>query len=416
MQLTEVLREHAGIWLERAGRPPVILDRYARHCFRLPQDCQPDVAEGADDTLTQVAAFFAASPEAPSQPRRRYAVHLLREHLASRELADGLGTLVRAMPPGCVLRVVLHVNDPEQDWSEVLRWAAEVRKNAFSQKFKAWIEVLGRPAALDEPVKEAIFQRAIQLGYTAGWWQGCSPAQYTEFDGQVVRDLAEFGFRIPVIWCAHDGNVRDLMGPIEAALDANLHSGFAVPAVWQNPYYSDEKGEPDLAEQGEAYLRLLADVYRRYPHTDDALAPIAELAELAHCGGWHTADQVATHWNLLARPDSVFAVYRQIPALARPWKACDQVAAMDPAEVHSDLMQFCRREFSPDALPRCAGCQWRYVCGGTDPADPDPTDPNASRLELLCEYRRLFLEAFVWQRLKVEQVSHQQSQQAAVPG
>lgn len=399
-QLADLTRSHGGIWLDQPGRPPAVFDRLARRCWQAPGGWNEDCEQNGDDLLQQVGGLFANAGTESSLCHTKTTVHLQIEDLDQERIFDGTAAVARALNSASIVSVVLHFQRSLSDWGPVLDWSTRFREKAFTGQEKAWIELLGPFARMEDSIKQEFHRRALQIAYAPNWQTPGTTAD-SLWDPDVVSDLAEFGIRVPVVWYVHDGNIDAIADLLEAALVANYESGIALPLACESIYHRAESDAPVLADRGDDYLRLLHRAYRDFPHADDQLEPIAELAQVA----------LALKYNgrLRGLPIHLLAdrsglkVFRQIPALGRPWLDWDEVDATESSEFRAELDAFCQREFIENSHWQCDGCQWRSLCGGSDVTDSSNLDNYRAVQEAICQYRQVFLEAFLWQRLKIDE-------------
>jgi hypothetical protein len=398
-QLAELAKRRGGIWLEQPGRPPAIFDHRTRRCWRAPDGWND--GEDDEEALIQEAERLLADDGGETRRyRTQIAIHLRIEDLEDGTLFQGAATAARALNTTPMLRVVVHFGHAPSDWGPVLDWSARFRETAFTGKEKAWIELLGPFGYMEDDTKRELHRLALQIAYAPDWQNAESTAD-SPWDPDVVSDLAEFGIRVPIVWYVHDGNIDAIADLLEASLVANYESGIALPLACESIYHRAESDAPVLADRSDDYLRLLHRAYRDFPHADDQLAPIAELAQVALRQKYNGRPRGLPVQLLAER--SGLKVFRQIPALGRPWMNWDQVDATEPSEFRAKLDAFCEKEFIENAHWQCDGCQWRGLCGGSDVTDSSNLDNYRAVQEAICQYRQVFLEAFLWQRLKIEE-------------
>jgi hypothetical protein len=182
---------------------------------------------------------------------------------------------------------------------------------------------------------------------------------------------------------------------LDEVLEANRCSGFWFPLACHSPYYGLGRAQPDLPSE-VAYAELIARVYQQYPHYDEEFFPVNELARLSNSGAWNLAQNLPLRVQLLLGFGIGVRVFRQIPALSRIWREHADLGALPPEQLLPDLMRFIRTQYEWSRNTFCGRCEWRYLCGGLDPASGNE-QLRPGMLEVACEYRKLFLETFVCQ-------------------
>ncbi|MGA2254549.1 MAG: hypothetical protein ABSG53_07810, partial [Thermoguttaceae bacterium] len=90
-----------------------------------------------------------------------------------------------------------------------------------------------------------------------------------------------------------------------------------------------------------------------------------------------------------------------------PWEQPGKLTATERDAVCRELLEFCAAELAPDNNRVCACCELRFVCGGLDCAvdGDDGAAAWGAIHELICSTRRFFLEAFLWQKAKLEELA-----------
>lgn len=415
-----VAQAYGGILLDGTTDDALLLlDRYARRSLRIRGSFDtPEEASGLQAHLTQFLTETAnGTPqgnEAPAaeeilredgapegeaaseaEPRLAPAVAIhasLEDVYGSPPLRRGYPALVEGLQPIPSLDLVFYFATPPADWEPLLRWLLNLAAKRDGYLIRH-IVLSGPFTPLKEKIQEILADMVVQLHFAIGLWPG-RRVEDAPVWLPVLHDLARFGFRIPLVGYVHEGNCRQLPGILAEALSANQYSGFALPLAYHHPWYTFQPGQPALPDE-MSYLQLLTEVYQDFPYFDDVFFPVAELARFVRAGGWNAADDVPSHLRLLAKPDGVF-VFRQVPALARPWMTWDDLARLARDHVPAALHEAHRTAFSWARNPACAPCAWRYVCGGFDPPE-DPTQTPPAGFDVTCSHRKFFLEVLLRQ-------------------
>jgi hypothetical protein len=241
-----------------------------------------------------------------------------------------------------------------------------------------------------EAEMEALFNLGVRLKYTSGWIQGCSANQIPAIDADVLRNLSEFGFRVPIDWYVHENNIQTFEAKIQNLLIANFSAGFSLPLVSQNPYYRFEPGFPNLPD-ALAYCQLLMQTYKEYPYYDDVFYPLNVLAMLVKEGGWIPRLNIPTAINFILDEKGHIGIFRQSPALSHSWSNISEMAATPLDELRNRFLQFSNDAWKWENIPFCRECCWRHVCGGLD---LNSVGLSHGKLDAMCGYRKLFLEHF----------------------
>jgi hypothetical protein len=367
------------------------VDGHARWALALPGTL--DSPEQAEQVAALIRTWVARAGEADRQSPPGYTVHAtLAAVYEATAVRRGLEQLLGALVPAGPTELMLHFSRPPADWLPVTRWLFRLVERHEQLAGRVWVR--GPFGLLDGEVQEVFIGIGCRLGFVIGWGDPAGDRSGRPWR-EALRALARFGFRVPAVCYIHAGNVREARRLIEEALEANEHSGFALPLVFHHPDYTFGPGQPPPPPAG-AYAELLAHCYRDYPDYDDLFVPVADLAGLMGGPSWCGPHGVPARVQVLAGREGP-GVFRQIPALARPWLGWEGLASTDPGGLVARLLEFYRGQFAWEANPFCGGCGWRWLCGGQDAWPGGPAAPQAA-LEAGCAYRKLFLESFAWQK------------------
>jgi hypothetical protein len=414
-RLTDIVQEHDGLLWQHPDRPLAVSDHFGCRLFRLPPEAELEDPESVDDTATRLGAFFASLNDRDPKPSQVFRIEILRETLMSGPCRGVIDLLVKAFH---VFRVnlIVHFSEPSDDWSDILDWSETLYKELGKRGADVWITLEGPFGPVTDETKRAFLQRRLQFHFSHGLSQGTSP-EGRDAGLENLDSLARFGFLIPTTHYVSGGNRVDLADAIDKDLVANFDSGFSLPIACQHPRYEPKHlNEIPLPETSD-YIELLGEMLARYPHYDLVFEPLAELNSIVAEGGWNQQLGVPSRIRLTVRADGTVGVYRQVPMLAKTWKDAAAILSLDPKDLRDDLLAFCARELTPETNPTCAECHLRFMCAGMDSAgdDTDSADLEAVS-ELICSTRQFFLEAFLWQRVKLEEVTVKQTAEAEAVG
>jgi len=391
--MAPALGHQGGILVEAPGGELLALDRFARRAVPIPAHLGS--AEEASALLERFNELLSRAEREVVDRSPSFTVHADVEGIYdSAAVRTGILHLLTGLIPNGSVDLALYFSRPPEEWAPLARWLHHLLRQ-FDPLFRH-ISLQGPFPALSEAVKEGFANLGLHLGVVTGWWKGCSPAGWARLDRDTLRDLARFGFRVLLVCYVHARNIQSVEAILNPALEANEHSGFALPLASCHPHYDFCPEAPALPDP-TAYAELLVRTYRNYPHYDDVFFPITDLASLVGNGGWCGRLEVPARLHLLARPQMGVALFRQLPALARPWLGWEQLLATRREEIVAALLAFQRQQFAWEHNPFCGACRWRYVCGGLD-AQPEGAPPAPGVFEAVCVHRKAFLEVLSLER------------------
>ncbi len=113
-----------------------------------------------------------------------------------------------------------------------------------------------------EAEKEFLFSSRVRLFHLA------ESDFIKSASSDAVEDLAEFGFRIPLIWHIDTANVGVLFPVIGDAMIFNYDSGFALPPASES-FFPRKRPDPKIHQ----YWAFLIECYKKYPHYDEVFYP-----------------------------------------------------------------------------------------------------------------------------------------------
>ena len=294
------------------------------------------------------------------------------------------------------------------DWTSALWDALWVRAQ------DVWVSLEGPFAHLAEEVKSALFERGVQVRYSYGI---CNGRAGTACGGaEDVRDLAEFGLLVPATYYVTEENCQAAEGWIESGLEANYWSGFSLPVACQHPCYDRGDFRRVPLPTPSAYVSLLVEMLKRHRGYDPTFEPLWELNTIVAAGGWNERLAVPCHIALTMRGET----NRRFSASAR---ASQGLEGSDRG--HFDAGgSTSGRAFGVLRKRACAGGEsglpgrsLRFMCGGMDRWDDARAgEETAGARDLICSSRQFFLELFLWERLKLEDLTLRKAAEVAKAG
>jgi hypothetical protein len=392
-----IVESQQGIVLSNGDGSAIVMDRAARITAHVPGEVgSPSLEELARSQLSELLAD--ADKQDKKYPLRFFVQTSLEALYHSSDVRNALPKLLAGLLRLENPYLLIDFSRPPRDWPLFAHW---IYRFLWENKgLYGHIHLRGPFPLLPDEVKDAFHDLGIQLEYTAGWQPDAGADSPEIAHPDALRDLARYGFRIPIRYYVHAGNQGHAAEVVDEGLRLNEYSGFSVPAIFHHPEYDPSASPPPPS--AVAYAELLARLYYDFPDYDDIFQPIAELAVLMSEGGWNAQHDVPASIRLMVRPEQGIMIFRQVPAQAVPWIDCASLLSWPMADIVPRLLEFHRQRFAWSKHAFCGRCQWRYVCGGSDAVSVCPHEADAVA-RAACEYRMLFLEEFA--RKKAESMS-----------
>lgn len=397
MKTSELLRtwieERGGVLLNSPEGELWLFDRLVRGVLPLPLSMEDSAQEELLSLVEQL--YSRGEQQACSEPA--VTVHVAVEDVCADEaLQDRLSRLLGGLAGAGTCDFAAHFSRQPPDWLPFLRWLHKTLSR-FDALFNRVI-LRGPFELTDDTAKEGLFGMGARAEFVTGWWDGCRPEEAGRLRGDVLRDLARFGLRTPMVCYVHAGNVERARSLIEEGLEWNEHSGFSLPLVCYHPHYRFAPGQPAPPEAA-SYRELLAQVYDDFPGYEELFSPVNELARLVGGGGWVAGREVPARLNLIATPAGGVGLFRLIPAFARAWVGWDDLDLVEPPRLTEFFLRRHAQAFSWEANPFCGRCSWRYICGGVD-GWQDGGTAASEVLGAACDHRKVFLDIFVREKAR----------------
>jgi hypothetical protein len=347
----------------------------------------PNGAVDEEQIIKQVDSFLSKAWDSDRQPPVWLSIHLFHEALVLDGICRALVTLAEFLGP-TKTKIIIHLAQPSADWSAIQALAKSLRETFDRSREIAGIELIAPFGEFHSAEMEALFNVGVRVRFAAGWTKGCPPDQFSPVNAGVLRSFSELGFRTPIEWYVHTGNMQAFEEQIPQLLIDNYASGFSLPLVSQNPYYQFGSGFPELPDAVD-YCQLLARSYKQYPYYDDVFSPLTDLSLLVKEGGWHSKMNISTGINFILDAEGRVGLYRQSPALAKTWTNVSEVATTSLDILRNRFLEFTGNVWQWEKVPYCHECGWRYICGGLDASALPDKD-----MDTMCGHRKLFLEHF----------------------
>jgi hypothetical protein len=281
----------------------------------------------------------------------------------------------------------IHFGSAPPDYGQLLSLLSRIRQlvpSAAQQRLR--LVVAGPIDDLDCDVLEELMRTRVVLMCLAGWWHNCTDTSWTQLPSPGVRRIAEFGYRLPVVWNLHQGNIEHLDRLLSDSLKLNYDSGVVLCPAAYSPYYDFGSTCPSLPTVA-AYCDAMTRFYLAYPQYDDLSCTVTELCHTAAA-----SRKGDLNINLCLTNEGV-CVFRQIPAAGILFAPLTEMEGFE-ARTFLDNLLAANRELHNSFLQElCYSCKWKQVCGGVD-AVPTDNESMVRAQSLVCSFRMLFSEHF----------------------
>ena len=180
--------------------------------------------------VEQIYSILSKAHEADQKRFSRLSIYLDQAALAIDRLSRALVVLIEMLGETVRVKLVIHVEQPRGDWCAIQTLAKSVRSRLGSQR-ELYIELIAPFGEIKGFEMEALFNAGIRIRFVAGWTKGCPPDKIAVVNEGVLRDLCEYGFRAPIEWYVHSGNIKACEEQIPVLLSANHYSGLSLSLV-----------------------------------------------------------------------------------------------------------------------------------------------------------------------------------------
>lgn len=342
-----------------------------------------------DQIIARVESFLSGYGDRDSNQNRmvNLSLHVVHEAVDLDGIDSVLATVATILGSDAAARIVIYSNQRTFDYTPIIRLVKSLRNNVSVPK-EVGILLVAPFGEYRGSEMETLFNLGVRLKYAAGW---ISKDLVPSVETDVLCDLSELGFCVPIEWYVCKHNIKKFESEIQYLLGANYSGGFSLPLVSRNPYYRFASGFPALPNE-LAYCRLLTRTYERYPHCDEMFYPLNALALLVKQGGWHSRLHIPATMDLLLDEKGHIGVFRQSPALKQHWMDVSRVATTSVDNLRNHFLQFANETRNWKSIPYCRDCCWRNICGGHDLHSRNYACCDV--LHTMCGYRKLFLEHF----------------------
>ena len=393
--LTDIVRAHEGVLVDYQQDGLLLLDRSGQYLKYLPPDAEASQREDALQFLSEVTVRTRlqkgqnnGSPQ--SGEFLGITVNLTLDSISDERECEGTALLVRGLAEKQRVHVVVYFREPPVKWETALEEFFAGLNDLLACE-RVDLLIVGPFVKMEESSKQSLMDHNVRLLFMHSPIAG--GARESEAAREVIYDIADFGFRVPVAWQIHAENVRTVRATIDEEMYANYTSGFALPLILYSPFYECIQDTYRLP-QTQDYLELLADVYKSYPFYDDVLFPLSALATGAYRGGVCNTQQTAKSIQLLVQPGGDVRVFGHIPAVGAMWTSISKLRALEQTQIYDEFIRCCTNLRLQCLSSTCQQCQWNNLCGG------EYTAESMQPYSVHCAVSGFFYKVFLWQRHK----------------
>jgi len=263
--LKSIVSENNGRLFDYGLDGLLILDRTGKRITHICRNNTGDIDAVSLDTVHSFFADAQESSEAEQVPKVRIDSNVAV--LSHVESCDAFFSAVKEFHETHEVTLRFHSENPLSNWSDVLNQRIELLKNRRKEK-QLFLQIYSPYERMTESDKDFLFNQDFQLLFVH------DSITFSSSIRDTLLDLAEYGFRVPFVWYIHEQNVKQIPEMIDEAMVLNHNAGFSVPLI-SECFYKKTLLSPSSGE----YLRLLVDIYSKYPFYDEVLYPLNTALE-----------------------------------------------------------------------------------------------------------------------------------------
>ncbi len=337
----------------------LLLDRYARaaEVLRMVEPAHGEIrtADGFTARDVDAARTFLSKLDLAEDTTSHYdvTVTVLCGNAGPSRYADVLGRLSRAFPDAQRFEIRLHLPDASYPfWDWVLPFCNGLWPTLSSypsREHRFSVEGTFQHGPTEE-VANSVVTNGVRLRHVVDdEIYGGAPDREKEL--ATVVGLAELGLRVPLLAYLHDGNRAEIAERFGAMLDDTYHAGFLTRTIQEHPEFGTRIRVPAIG--ADAYLPIVAELYRSHPYYDDVLEPMSTAIQRLT-----EAPRIKRRYRLVIDAGMRVGIYRKASSAAEPLTSTkpDEIAR----EVRDWYVSFER------AARECGTCQLWHLCGGVD--------------------------------------------------
>ena len=249
--LETLVRDHQGHLFDYAEEGFLVLDKTSKWLTHIPKAIP-------DDSLEQLRAFFqTVNPNEKPMPPSVVSLDADPVEILKNGQVEGVLDAVRFLLKDRKVVLRFYIRNAIRSFREMM---TPFESLILEKRLTTHIHCPF--TKLNDNEKEFLSDKQCHLFYTGDEFFENEKSQ------EALFDLAEFGFRIPIVWHVDSENIHHIPSWIDSAMQANFDSGFALPLV-SEAFFQHDKTNPELRD----YWTLLFDCYRKYPHYDEVFYP-----------------------------------------------------------------------------------------------------------------------------------------------
>lgn len=389
--LSKIVSSYNGIMVDYDSKGLLILDRTGSHILHLHHNnmCYKDVEN--------VHKFFS---EIEHSSKKHYELELM-ESPSSLDLIVLLEVFETPLYINLLLKTILmlcqnhivtlriYFGERQVCWKDTLFYLFSNLRETCDQN-KLFIGLCGTFEKMTNDDKDFLSSYNVILNYEI------SHGNYSpESARAVIHDIADAGFRIPVIWYIHDENISSILDEVDDWMFVNYNSGFSTPLFTSRICYASNASVLRLPPI-EKYQKLLIEIYRRYPFYDQTMFPLLSY----HTKSLRRLDRdnnLASSISFIVSTKG-FSLYNEISCKTVFWKKFEDMIISDGHSFVKQAIRFISNIRKKQLYAPCPSCIWESFCGGSFTHECDEI------IRYNCQLMKFFIKVFLWQRYRMNDI------------
>ena len=165
------------------------------------------------------------------------------------------------MDEHCLPVVRIHFDKAPVSWQDLLSPFVETLQGEPT-KGTIGLQLHGTFTQMEDSMMDFLFDNRVQIYYIS------EPTSFSLYK-DIICSLSEYGFRVPCVCYVDDGNIHGIASLIDEAMRWNYDAGFSLPLATER-IVGLVKNNPSNVD----YLRLILDIYKKYPCYDEVFYPM----------------------------------------------------------------------------------------------------------------------------------------------
>lgn len=371
-----------------------VLDRVARArlVFQTHELTQLLAGTGStgDTALWQELRQMIEAPVEEAERGTRLRVLVVPTEGMEKQIAELIRMLPTALPDSAAVDFWIESHQPLLRWEVILKIASAIHTLPGNRKIPATIRVVIPPPCppLPDRVLDAIVRSRIEVCVALGQQAGY-PGDFDETSERLLKSLADFGWRVPVLFYYGDEDAPQVRSILSLALRHNRTSGIGLLPASLSPRAPMHEV---IKTDRQRLLGAIELLYRDPYLSEFLLEPVREIER-------RLEKSRSTRYVHLYLDERGYRQFAAFPALAQN---------MDPLSPDA-LHQYLVGDAIPKLDSRCATCAWSHLCGGMDAA------PESSiAAQAFCSYRTALFRQIVGETIAVYEAMERRHREGVI--